>query len=130
MATMKDIARLANVSVATVSATISGKKYVSPELKERVQQAVDKIKYRPNLMASQLKLGRTSLIGLIIPDISNPFYTDIVASVQASARAENFSVTLGISDQEPEREKEMIEFVAAQNAEALIMCSCGYAMPK
>lgn len=126
MATMNDVARLAKVSVATVSATISGKKYVSPELKERVQQAIAEIGYRPNVVASQLKLGRTHLIGLVIPDISNPFYTDIVANVQTFARAENLSVTLGISDQEPKREKEMIEFMSAQHAEALIICSCGY----
>lgn len=126
MATMKDVARLANVSVATVSATISGKKYVSPALKERVQQTISELKYRPSVVASQLKLGRTSLIGLIIPDISNPFYTDIVANVQACARAENLTVMLGISDQEPEREQEIIEFLSAQHAEALIICSCGY----
>lgn len=127
MATMKDVARLANVSVATVSATISGKKYVSPELKERVQQTISQLRYRPSVVASRLKLGRTSLIGLIIPDVSNPFYTDIVASVQTSARAENLTVILGISDQEPERERELIEFMAAQHAESLIICSCGYA---
>lgn len=126
MATMKDVARLANVSVATVSATISGKKYVSPLLKERVQQTIAKLQYRPSVVASQLKLGRTSLIGLIIPDISNPFYTDIVAHVQTSARVENLTVMLGISDQEPERENELIEFMSSQHAEALIICSCGY----
>ncbi|MEP0522139.1 MAG: LacI family DNA-binding transcriptional regulator [Hyphomicrobiales bacterium] len=126
MPTMKDVARLANVSVATVSAVISGKKYVSPELKERVQQTISELKYRPSVVASQLKLGRTSLIGLIIPDISNPFYTDIVANVQASAREENLTVILGISDQDPQREKEMIEFMSSQHAEVLIICSCGY----
>jgi LacI family transcriptional regulator len=123
---MKDIARLASVSVATVSATISGKDYVSPELQERVKAAIAQLKYRPNVVASNLKKGRTSLIGLIVPDITNPFYTDLIAEFQNCARKDGLSVILGISDQDPSREIELIEFLAGQHAEALVVGSCGY----
>jgi LacI family transcriptional regulator len=123
---MKDVAKLAGVSVATVSATISGRDYVSPELQERVRAAITKLNYRPNVVASNLKKGRTSLIGLIVPDITNPFYTDLIAEFQSCARADKLSVILGISDQDPTREIELIEYVAGQHAEALVVGSCGY----
>mgnify|MGYP002685417852 CR=1 FL=1 len=72
MATMKDVARLASVSIATVSATLSGASFVSPALKERVLAAIDELGYAPNAIASGLKSGKSSLIGLVVPDITNP----------------------------------------------------------
>src|SRR6478672_332402 len=85
MATMKEVARLAGVSIATVSAALSGKNFVSTELKERVRAAVEELGYAPNAMASGLKRGASSLIGLIVPDITNPFFTEFVHGVQRRA---------------------------------------------
>lgn len=123
---MKDVAKLAGVSIATVSATISGRLYVSPELQERVRDAIAKLNYRHNVVASALKRGRTSLIGLIVPDITNPFYTQFIADFQNFARADGLSVILGISGQDPAREIELIEYMAGQHAEALVIGTCAY----
>src|SRR5262249_11087414 len=86
MATMKDVAKAAGVSIATVSATLSGASYVSPELKARVTEAIDILGYERNSVASGLKRGRTSLIGLIVSDVTNPFFTELVDCVQNEAR--------------------------------------------
>ena len=69
---MKDVAKAAGVSVATVSNALSGKKYVSPELKETVMQTIEELGYKPSRIAQNLKQNRTYFIGLMIPDITNP----------------------------------------------------------
>ncbi|MBV6656649.1 MAG: LacI family DNA-binding transcriptional regulator [Devosiaceae bacterium] len=126
MATMKDVARQAGVSVATVSAALSGKKFVSPELKARIHDVISEIDYRPSVVASNLRRGRTALLGLVIPDISNPFYTDFVAQVQRKAANKGMTVTLGISDQDADREAKLIDFMLNQKVEALLICSCDH----
>ena len=78
MITITDVAKYAGVSVATVSATINGKKYVSPELRRKVTAAIRVLDYAPDAIARGLKKGTTNLIGLILPDITNPFFTDFV----------------------------------------------------
>ena len=123
---MKDVAKLAGVSVATVSTTLSGRDYVSPELQARVREAIATLNYRPNVVASNLKKGTTALIGLIVPDITNPFYAELIADFQRFARADRLSVILGISDQDPAREIELIDHLSGQHAQALVIGTCGY----
>jgi len=73
--TMRDVARLARVSVMTVSAVVNGKGGVSPELTQRVEEAIAALDYHPNEVARSLKVKRTSTIGLVVPDVSNFFST-------------------------------------------------------
>lgn len=70
---MVDVARLANVSVATVSAVVNGKSGVSAELTRRVREAMEALDYHPDHIARSLKVGRTHVIGMVVPDITNPF---------------------------------------------------------
>lgn len=125
MATMKDVAALAGVSIATVSATLSGTAFVSPELKARVLAAVDRLGYTPNTVARGLKRGRTTLIGLVVPDITNPFFTELVDVVQRGARAAGYSVLLGVSDQDPSVEAELVRFMRSHQAAGTILCPTG-----
>ena len=125
MATMKDVARLASVSIATVSATLSGSSYVSPALKERVLAAIDELGYAPNAMASGLKRGTSSLIGLIVPDITNPFFTEIVHQVQRRARSAGFTVLLGVSDDDARRDAELIRLMRSQQVAGTIISPSG-----
>ncbi|MCB1379159.1 MAG: LacI family DNA-binding transcriptional regulator [Alphaproteobacteria bacterium] len=125
MATMKDVARLAGVSIATVSAALSGKNYVSPTLNERVRAAVDELGYAPNAMASGLKRGRSTLIGLIVPDITNPFFTEMVHVVQREARAEGLTVILGVSDDDARQEAELVRLMRSHQAAGTIISPCG-----
>lgn len=125
MATMKDVARKANVSVTTVSATLSGVKPVSPGLKLRVLAAIDELGYHRNSIASGLKSGRTSLIGLIVPDITNPFFTEFVEHVQRHAIEHGQTCLLGISDTDTRREKNLLRHMRSNQVAGTILCPTG-----
>ena len=106
LTTIRDVARHAGVSTATVSATLSGRLFVSEVLRQRVMQSVAALNYSPNAMARSLKGGVTRLVGLVIPDVTNPFYTELVHDLQDHARADGHSVLLCVTDSDPERERE------------------------
>lgn len=125
MTTMKDVARAARVSIATVSASLSGSTYVSPELKQRVMRAVDELGYHRNSIASDLKRGRTSLIGLVVPDVTNPFFTEFVEYVQRDALDAGYTVLLGISNQDPELEEKLLGLMRSHQAAGTILCGAG-----
>jgi DNA-binding LacI/PurR family transcriptional regulator len=123
MATMKDVARLAEVSLATVSAVLSGAAYVSPDLTGRVQAAVKALGYAPNTIASSLKKGTTRLFGLVVPDITNPFFTELVHSVQKRARKLGYSVLLCDSERDVEQERSYLRMLRAHLAVGTILCA-------
>lgn len=104
MASIKDVAKLAGVSSATVSRVLSNKPHVRPEVKERVYAAVDEIGYRPNRVASSLRKQSTSLIGLLVSDIRTKFFTDIARAIEDSAHQHGLSVFLCNTDEDPEKE--------------------------
>ena len=78
MVGIRDVAKYAGVSPSTVSRALSGVAFVEPETKEKVMKAVSDLNYKPNLAARSLKKGGSKLIGLIIPDIMNPYYPEVV----------------------------------------------------
>lgn len=125
MATMKDVAREAGVSIYTVSSTLSGAAYVSPELQARVNAAIEKLDYQRNSAASGLKRGTSSLIGLIVSDVTNPFFTELVECIQNKARLAGYSVLLGISGHEVERESELLRLMRSHQAAGTILCPAG-----
>jgi LacI family transcriptional regulator len=125
MATMKDVARLAGVSIATVSSTLSGRSFVSAELKHRVENAIKELGYARNAMASGLKRGTSSLIGLIVPDITNPFFTELVHCIQQRASEAGFIVLLGVSDDQQSREAELIGLMRSHQVAGTVVIPCG-----
>ena len=125
MATMKDVARAAGVSVYTVSATLSGSAPVSPELKARVRQAVKALGYERNSVASGLRQGTSSLIGLVVSDVTNPFFTELVDRIQIEARQHGYSVLLGISGHDVAREAELLRLMRSQQAAGAILGPAG-----
>lgn len=122
---MKDVARLSGVSLATVSAVLSGSSYVSPDLTQRVQKAVQTLGYAPNSVARSLKKGATKLIGLVVPDITNPFFTGLVHAVQKRARALGYSVLLCDSERDIEQERSYLKMLRAHLAIGTILCPSG-----
>jgi LacI family transcriptional regulator len=120
--TIRDVAKRAGVSTATVSATLSGRAYVSAELRERVMQAVAALDYAPDPMARSLKGGVTRLLGLVIPDVTNPFYTELVHHLQDRARTEGHSVLLCVTDSDPEREHAALALLRSYRADGVILC--------
>jgi LacI family transcriptional regulator, fructose operon transcriptional repressor len=104
MASIKDVAEAAGVSTATVSRVLSNGLHVRPEVRERVMATVERLGYRPNLVARSLRSQQSSTIGLIVSDISNTFFTAISRAVEDTAYEQGFSVLLCNTDENPEKE--------------------------
>jgi LacI family transcriptional regulator len=118
--TIKDVAREANVSIATVSRIINGKDGVSPELEARVRTIIAQLHYKPNAMARALKVRATRSLGLIIPDIENPFFPAIVRGVEDAAKRYNYSVILCNSDGEIAEERKYVELLYEKRVDGII----------
>ncbi|NBH71660.1 LacI family transcriptional regulator [Clostridiaceae bacterium] len=94
MVGIRDVAKYAGVSPSTVSRALSGAAYVEPEKKEKIMRAVSELNYKPNLAARSLKRGGSRLIGLIIPDIMNPYYPEVVKYMEVCAMEAGYSLIL------------------------------------
>lgn len=104
MVSIKDVAAAAGVSTATVSRVLSNGLHVRPEVRERVMAEVERLGYRPNLVARSLRSQHSNTIGLIVADIRNPFFTSISRAVEDTAYEQGFSVFLCNTDENPEKE--------------------------
>lgn len=93
-ARIKDVAALAGVSTATVSHVINETKYVTDETRQSVMAAIEAVNYHPNAQARSLALGRTSIIGLLVSDIANPFFPDLIKSIETTAFEHGYNVIL------------------------------------
>jgi len=120
-ATIKDVARTAGVSTATVSAVINESAYVSPALRARVAEAVRDLAYTPSLLARRLRTGASELIAIAVADLSNPFYARVVCSAEAAVAAWGFSLVVFNSDEKPEAEKRIRSRVRALSCDGLIL---------
>src|SRR4051794_28423265 len=98
-----DVARVAGVSRATVSAVVNGNKYVSDELRARVQAAIETLSYRPDAIARSLKVNRTSVVGLVIPSIESHFWAPVVHGVEAALAEVGYRLLLANTDEEGDR---------------------------
>lgn len=125
MATIRDVAQHAQVSTATVSATLNGSAYVSPDLKARVLAAVDALGYAPSGIAKSLKTGKTRLLALIVADASNPFFTQLTNAVEAAAFDRGYSLMLCNSDENFERERHHLNLIRAQRCDGLVLAPTG-----
>ncbi|RUM08004.1 LacI family DNA-binding transcriptional regulator [Rhizobium chutanense] len=105
MPTIKDVAEYADVSVGTVSRVLSGEAAVKPLLREKVNDAISALGYRPNVTARALRTSRTDVIGLIVPDITNPFFAQLAASVERAALERGHSLMLASSHDDREAEQ-------------------------
>ncbi|WP_433509270.1 LacI family DNA-binding transcriptional regulator [Nonomuraea sp. CA-143628] len=106
--TLRDVAKRANVSIRTVSNVVNGYAPVSDELRARVQLVLDEVGYRPNLIARNLKQGRTGMIGLVVPELDVPYFAELVREVITAARAHGYVVMVDQTDGDAERERELL----------------------
>ena len=125
MATMKDVARLAGVSIATVSATVNRSAFVSPELRRRVTDAIQELGYAPDGIARSLKRGRTQLIGLIVADITNAFFTELVHVIEAAIQDAGYSVLLCDTDENFAKEREYLKILRTHRVDGVILAPTG-----
>ena len=120
--TIADVARLAEVSASSVSNVLNGRSArMKPETRDRIQQAIRKLGYTPNLAARQLKTGHSKLIGLIVPSVANPFYGNFARYVEEAALELGYQVMLGNSRRDAGREKKYAEKLLAAGAEGIIL---------
>ena len=122
-ASIKDVAREAGVSIATVSRVLNDVDVVNEETKKKVVEAIDKLSYRPNIVARSLKTQRTSTIGIIIPDISSPFYPEIVRGAEDVANIYSYNIMLCNTDQDPAREIEYIKVLKEKMIDGVLYMS-------
>jgi len=119
----EDVAQLARVSRATVSAYLNRTRYVSPELGERIQQAIDQLNYTPDPLARALKKKDVQTIGLILPVMSR-FYTPMMEAINEYARTLHYDLLIASSDEEAEREMELINIFIAKRISGILIAPC------
>jgi LacI family transcriptional regulator len=122
--TMKDVARLAGVSTSTVSAVVNQNVPVSPERKERVLRAMAALHYQPDEIARSLKKGRTKAIGVVVPDITNAFYPEVVRGVEEAAFARGYAVFLCDSQEDASRENDHLLALFSRRVDGVLLACC------
>lgn len=123
--TMVDVAKIAGVSLATVSAVINDSARVSEARKSRVLDAIRVAGYQTNAIARSLKTGTTRTIGLMIADITNPFFTSVIQAIHEVAYHHGYGVMLCCSDEDPEKERLHLRLLSDRMVDAFIIATAG-----
>jgi LacI family transcriptional regulator len=121
MANIYDVAKDAQVSVATVSAVVNDSTYVSPRLKARVAAAIRKLGYQPNLLARSLAKQRSHMLGMVVPDIANPFWPDVVRGAENVAQASGYTLLVASSDDDTTKEQRYLKLFLAKRVDGLLL---------
>jgi LacI family repressor for deo operon, udp, cdd, tsx, nupC, and nupG len=128
MATIQDVAKSAGVSTATVSRVLSAPERVAESTRTRVMAAIDRLGYAPNVAAKSLRTLRTEKILVTVPDISNPFFSQVIRGVEEAATAAGYSVLLGDTRHDPAREEQYARMLRRKEADGLIFL--GHRLPE
>lgn len=120
MVTIKQVAEEAKVSKSTVSRYISQNGYVSTEAAKKIKRAIEKLDYRPNVLARSLKTKKNQLVGLLLPDISNPFFPRLARGVEEYLKERGYRVMLGNIGENSELVEEYLQILIASNAAGVI----------
>jgi LacI family transcriptional regulator len=123
--TIKDVAKRAGVSISTVSLAINKQERVSEELRRKVFDAIEKLNYRPNGLARSLKSKKSKVIGLIIPDIVNPFFPLMVRGVEDAAKRYGYSIILCNTDGKAEEEEAYLRLFEEKCVDGIIFTAAG-----
>jgi LacI family transcriptional regulator, fructose operon transcriptional repressor len=121
VARIRDVAKKAGVSVASVSRVLDGQHTVSDAIRRRVLAAVKALDYRPDLAARRLRSRRTDTIGLVVSDIRNPFFTEVSRAVEDVAYQHRMRLILSNTDEDPEREASCLELMREENVSGVIL---------
>ena len=122
--TVKDVAKKANVSTATVSRVINGDYPVSEDVKERVFNAIKELNYIPNAVARSLKVKKTNTIGMVVPDISNPYFMKMAKGIEVVVSKKGYSLLMGSSHDDIQNELELLELFDERRVEAIVLATC------
>jgi DNA-binding LacI/PurR family transcriptional regulator len=122
-ATIRDVARLAGVSPATVSQVLNGSRPVAAATRERTLEVISQLGYRPNIFGRGLRTRRSHLVGVVLPDLSNPFYPALVRGVQDRLGSKGYHAVIGNTDGDPMRERELLAELMDRGVDGLVHVS-------
>ena len=124
MPTISDVARRAGVSPVTVSRVINHVAHVNPTTRAAVERAIAELGYVPNVVARSLRSRRTRTLGLLLPDITNPFWTTVARGVEDSAHSHGYSAFLCNTDENPAKQRDYLSAVLSQRVDGVILAPC------
>jgi DNA-binding LacI/PurR family transcriptional regulator len=122
---LKDVAAIAGVSVRTVSNVVNRFPHVAPDTRARVERALEQLNYRPNLAARNLRRGRSGLIGLVVPEIDSPYFSEVAAHLVLAAEERSWTVLVDQTGGDPARERAFLEGAAAGFVDGLVFSPWG-----
>lgn len=128
--TIKDVAARAGVSIATVSNVFSGRKPVNDELKARVRDAAKALSYQVDRAASQLRSGVTRVVGVLVPDLDDVFFTSLVSQIEVLARKDSYDILVASSRDDVKLERSRLNALLSWRLAGLIAVPCTDALPK
>lgn len=121
--TIYDVAREANVSMATVSRVVNGNPNVKPTTRKKVLEVIERLGYRPNAVARGLASKKTTTVGVIIPDISSMFFAELARGIEDIATMYKYNILLSNSDQNPEKEIHLLETMLGKQVDGIVFMS-------
>lgn len=124
--TIKDIAQELCISVSTVSRALADDKNIRKETKEKVLETAQKLGYRPNPVATNLKFGHTNTVGVIVPEMITPFASTVINGIQEVLYAHGIKVIIANSEEDPEKEKENLRLMERFMVDGIIISQCSY----
>ncbi len=125
MATIRDVAAAAQVSTSTVSHVINNTRYVSPQIRERVLNAMLGLHYSPNRLARSLRNSRTLTLGVLLPNSANPYFAEILLGVEAACFDLGYNIIMGNANDNPARELSYLEVLLARQVDGILLISTG-----
>ena len=121
--TIKDIAKAAGVSHSTVSRALQGSSLISEETTRHIQETAQKLGYLPSAAARSLKTNRSQALGVIVSNIDDPYFSEILQGVEEVAQGNNYSLFMAASQQDPERESAIVQAMRQHRVDGVIICS-------
>lgn len=125
MSTIRDVAKAANVSTSTVSHVINDTRFVKPDTRERVLQAMKELKYQHNRLASSLRNRKTHTIGVLVPNSANPYFAEILAGIEAACYEQDYHIIMGNANDDPEREQSYLQVLLSRQVDGILLISTG-----
>lgn len=125
MATLKDVAKLANVDVSTVSRALNNTSYVHPDTKKKIFKAVEQLSYRPNLLAKGLKQGKRRTLGVVVPSVNLSLFGEIVQGIEMQAGNRGYSLMICMTKDDPDIEAECLNRLRNGLVDGILIASTG-----
>lgn len=121
MTTLKELAKLLNISVSTVSKALNDSHEISDTTKKRVNELAEKLNYKPNRIAQQLKTNKTKTVGVILPTVTNPFFAEVLHGIETMATASDYDIIVCLSNETLHKEKRSLELLSNGSVDGFIM---------